>query len=944
MTDEARVHELVNEILDSDCTPEEVCADSPDLLPAVRKRLQQMSLLQAEIDILFPMATDKGDADTFVAVNAAAELPNIPGYEVNGVIGRGGMGIVYQAYHLRLKRTVALKMLLGGVYAGVIERQRFLREAEAVAALRHPNVVQVYDVGDVDGRPYFTMELVEGGSLRAKIAGTPQPAAWAASLTATLAGAIHYAHQSGIVHRDLKPANILLAPNPKSEPRNPKQSRNTKEENPKPSSDLGNSGLVILSDFELGISDFTPKVTDFGLARRLEDEAGLTLSGLPMGTPSYMAPEQARGDKSAIGPATDVYALGAILYELLTGRPPFRADTATATLQQVMGEEPAPPTRLNSRIPRDLETICLKCLQKGPSERYVSAAALADDLRRFERGEPITARPPGALGRAAKWARRRPTVAALLATGLLMLAGITAAAVWYADDRAQRRAEAQSRDGETNAALRQADLHLKDLRDRVDDPLKVRELLSDIEKWQGLVEQAREDLHRAKSASVGNEALLTQETRARLQAVEVAVDRQQAAYDLARELDDIAVGAFASFDVSQSHQRKAVADYERFFSKHGLDVREPNTAQIASAIRSSPIRFALIAALDNWALLAGIIKWNEHRLSLSPDGALENGGLTGITKDPQLARLLELARETDRDPWRDRFRDPVVWGDRAALTGLADAVDVRRQSPTVLAALGWLLAANDADPTALFERALLAHPRDFWLLRHALSRVRDPGARIGLALAALAVRPREGAVYCSLAWCLGERGDWREALAAANRVIELNADYSDGYTLRGLALMEKKDMREALADFQKAIELAPDGAWPRYNLGRALHQLGRYAEAEQAYLSAIQVQPSSYGSYLFLAQLLATCPNDKVRDGKRAVEYATTACQRSRWKDPTCLDTLAAAYAEVGQFEEAVLYQTRALDDPALKGDSRKAAEKRLELYTQKKAFREKGP
>src|SRR5262245_28836173 len=170
-----------------------------------------------------------------------------------------------------------------------------------------------------------------------------------------------------------------------------------------------------------------------------------------------MAPEQARGEKSAIGPTTDVYALGAILYELLTGRPPFCAETPSATLGQVVGEDPAPPTRLNSRVPRDLETICLKCLQKKPSERYASAAALADDLRRFERGEPITARPPGALERAAKWVRRRPTAAALLAAAVLMLAGITAAAVWYAGDRARLRAEEASRgvqvNREANAAL-----------------------------------------------------------------------------------------------------------------------------------------------------------------------------------------------------------------------------------------------------------------------------------------------------------------------------------------------------------------------------------------------------------------------------------------------------------------------------------------------------------
>jgi WD40 repeat protein/tRNA A-37 threonylcarbamoyl transferase component Bud32 len=313
----------------------------------------------------------------------------VPGYEILEELGRGGMGVVYKARQTKLNRLVALKMILASGHAGEAELARFRTEAEAIARLQHPNIVQVYEVGEHDGRPFFSLEFCPGGSLDRKLAGTPLPPQQAAQLVETLARAMQAAHEANVIHRDLKPANVLLA------------------------------------------ADGSPKITDFGLAKKLDD-AGQTQSGAVLGTPSYMAPEQAGGKARELGPAADVYALGAILYELLTGRPPFKAATQVDTILQVLGDEPVPPTQLQSRTPRDLETICLKCLQKAPGKRYGSAAALAADLHRYQAGEPIQARPVGRVERAGKWVRRHKGLSAgLTAAALALLLG-SGVAIWFA--------------------------------------------------------------------------------------------------------------------------------------------------------------------------------------------------------------------------------------------------------------------------------------------------------------------------------------------------------------------------------------------------------------------------------------------------------------------------------------------------------------------------------
>ena len=300
-------------------------------------------------------------------------LPAIPGYELIDVLGHGGMGVVYRAREIRLNRICALKMIRSGRLAGARDLGRFLVEAESMARLRHPNVVQVNSFGEWEGLPYLDLEYVDGGSLADALDGTPRPPREAAALIETLARAIHEAHRLGIIHRDLKPGNIMLT------------------------------------------ADGIPKITDFGLAKALNIGSDLTATEEVLGTPSYIAPEQAGGQAKQAGPAADVYALGAILYELITGRPPFKGTTVQETLEQVRTAEPVAPSRLQPKLPRDLETICLTCLRKEPSRRYESAAALARDIESFRNGESILARPINRSEQLWRWCRRNPAVASLAA-------------------------------------------------------------------------------------------------------------------------------------------------------------------------------------------------------------------------------------------------------------------------------------------------------------------------------------------------------------------------------------------------------------------------------------------------------------------------------------------------------------------------------------------------
>jgi serine/threonine protein kinase len=359
------------------------------------------------------MTVELGDTSPRETVPPAG-APIVPGYQVLDELGRGGMGVVYRAWHRSLKRQVALKMIQPGGEVRVGDLRRFRTEAEAGAALQHPNIVQIFDVGEVRDAldrpcPYLTLEYVAGGTLARHLAGVPQPPGPAAELVETLARAMQHAHERGVVHRDLKPANILMVSGGVA---SGEWSPNTTHHSP--------------------LTTHQPKITDFGLAKQLDGDLGQTQSGAVLGTPSYMAPEQANGQRETVGPHSDIYGLGAILYELLTGRPPFRGTSVLETLDQVRHQDPVPPSRLQPKVPRDLETITLKCLQKEPARRYPSALDLAEDLRRFRNGEPIQARPVGPGERLWRWCRRNPALAGLAAALLitLILANVVVVALW----------------------------------------------------------------------------------------------------------------------------------------------------------------------------------------------------------------------------------------------------------------------------------------------------------------------------------------------------------------------------------------------------------------------------------------------------------------------------------------------------------------------------------
>jgi predicted Ser/Thr protein kinase len=474
MNDKSRVLDLIVEWEDrraagKAASPEELCRDCPGLLDELEARLRAIVGMNAALGIGEPppgiavAPTQVLEKPPIVPnVPQHEDWPTIPQYEILEELGRGGMGVVFKAHQTALGRIVALKTILSQAMIREESRQRFAQEARAMALLQHPNIVQIYEIGQQGKQPFFAMEYVDGDDLSVGLAEKPLPPRKAAELVAVLARAIHAAHELGVIHRDLKPTNILLS------------------------------------------ADGTPKICDFGLAKHLENPASFTQTGLVMGTPSYMAPEQVLGECDALGPPVDIYALGAVLYEALTGRAPFLADNAVDTVQLVVNQEPIPPRQWQPKTPRDLETICLKCLSKEPSRRYATAMDLAEDLQRFLADEPIHARPVGAVERSWRWCRAHPSLAALMGVAAVAVLAVLPVVLAYnrrLSDELWRtdvaRQEALAAREKLHPTLTQeiADRLDGDLRELAATPLAMATLLENRRDWdEPQIEQALKDM------------------------------------------------------------------------------------------------------------------------------------------------------------------------------------------------------------------------------------------------------------------------------------------------------------------------------------------------------------------------------------------------------------------------------------------------------------------
>jgi tetratricopeptide (TPR) repeat protein len=768
--------------------------------------------------------------------------PEVPGYEILEVLGRGGMGLVYKARQSRLGRLVALKMIRAGSEASAAEIARFRSEAEAVARLKHPNIVQIYEIGEAAGMPFFSLEFVEGGSLDKQLRASPLPVGAAARLVEVLARAVHFAHRHGIVHRDLKPANVLLGRSDRAE-------------------------AVPLGDPAAAPERYEPKVSDFGLAKRLDVQAGHTQSGAVMGTPSYMAPEQARGESKDIGPAADVYALGAILYETLTGRPPFKGATTWETLLQVLTAEPVPPSRLQPNVPRDLDTICLKCLEKDRRKRYPTAEALAEELRRFGKGEPIHARPTPAWERLAKWARRKPAAAALVvATTLAGLALVALTTVFAAYQAQQVKIYKQE---------------LERVRKQEGARERVRQFLLRARQHEagGDWAAANTELEKAREALAAEPDLPADDLRAEAERRLAAARQRDRARKRLRDFQSpyhdarFYLTAFTGLDSAASGAKTRTA-IRKALAIYGLaGESDPPDRPLALLERDRPHLGAAEHARLTAACYELLIIWAETEAAPPSGRARAEGESRRAGKAlALLARAERLGRAYGLETRTYHLRKV-----RYTAQGKGEPFDPARLDPKAPArptgALDWFLDGLEryrvAGRAEQFERAAqscreaLRQERNHFWARYvlALCHLRLGHWVEGKAELTVCVHlnPKPEFVWPRLlrGFAASELGvtktDGRLA-EAEFRTAEEDFDFAlkqdkdplvqyVGLTNRGVLNIRRKQWADAVADLRRAVKLNPKAFQAYANLGQALQGEKKWVQAKGALDQAIERAP-----------------------------------------------------------------------------------------------------
>jgi serine/threonine protein kinase/tetratricopeptide (TPR) repeat protein len=881
--------------------------EQPDVEEYAGRHPRIAAVLRHVLPALQAIGSSAAGGSALIAESPAgipAEEP-LGDYRIVREIGRGGMGIVYQAVQLSLGREVALKVLPFAAALDPKQLQRFKNEAQAAAHLHHTNIVPVYGIGCERGVHYYAMQYIEGRTVAAIIAelrrtsGQPaesndDPAGPPATTTRDLpsgrwaparegqAGAPGSARVNG---PDPTPAGTGDLPPVDAAPSSAMPSTEPSARKPayfRTVADLGvQAALALEHAHSLGVihRDIKPAnlivdprghlwITDFGLAR-LQGGVELTVTGDVVGTLRYMSPEQALARRVGVDHRTDIYSLGITLYELLTLEPAFGGRDRGELLRRIAFEEPRRPRVLNQAVPSDLETIVLKAIEKGPSERYATAEELAADLQRFLESRPIRARRPTILDRARKLARRHRPVVVTAAAGLVVVLAVLAGSVgWVVRDRAARRAETRR---EVLLAVDQA----RALQGRG----QWADAWAAAQRAQGLL-----------AGHAADEGLLR---RVRTLEADLEEDRRDRRM-LARLQEAELLGTQVNVAAQRFSTERAVPEFEAAFREYGIDCRSMPAEHAAQRIGGRPpaIRLALIAALDRW------------------ESALGTGRAEDQRQQPWLAAVL---RAVDSDPWRDRIRQAMRRQDFGALGELVSAPGLMEQAPSTLRRLGYLLcekAGNRQLGVAVLRRAQQKYPDDFWInatLGHQLRKITPPQREDAVRFnsVAVALQPENAGALVNLGNVLREQGQHEEAIACYRKAIERKADYADAHNNLGVALHEQGKLDEAIVAFRKAHELNPELASNSNNLGVTLTAQGRLDEAIAVFRALIERKLDNAYTHNHLGVLLKQ--QGKVEEAMG--EFRKAIAIQADFAAAHC--NLGRALRDRGAFAEALVHLKR---------------------------------